>query len=1214
MKNKPKVKKEKVKKESKPLFEGEHMDDCFMCFNGGGESSQVAPVSIFFFPICLRLLLCPPLAPDLICCDYCEKAYHLECHIPPLTEVPNGLWKCQECAAVEYTRMMKCGECRACLREDCGKCSNCLDKPKFGGPNKLKQVCLKKKCPYLRFAPPAKVATKKASSVQSKKELKLQFSKSLLSTNKKRKRQHTEGAGDTATISTKTEGVFMERNTPQDDPKSQSADVVSNCILLDAVITSTKANGSSFDSSTPPNNLVLQSAEGISNGTNCVQKLNDFGGGSVTINSLLAQNNVSERKQERPPKRRKVETLSTVVSDKITTFAGEHVKDHEPTPLLYDEKINDSMRDDIKKIITGKPLKNDKLGNKMRLIIVKALTHPQNHKIQDKACEKLRSMVVRADNVSQIIHLGGLKMVSKAMRDHPEKSIVQAEASALLAELVWINPPCITEIIAEGFLSLVLTSMKSHRTHTKVQQMGCGFFRAMSYDFSNHPDIDGVNGVGAIIDSMKRNPKKYGVLKEGCYFLQNMLCNPGILPETIESITSKGLVPIIVDPMMCAPSEYLEAACGVLANLAISESARSQIGKYEPSVSSLLAVLSIANASENACKCSLTALKLLATGNDDYNSEIIRLGGIQKGIDFLKASDDVALADLALKLLIGLSKDNKANAQVLADAGGFDLVTSEMSRHPNLPYIQASCCEVLRHLPVENVEQAKIVTKLILAALKKNREDKMLQFEGCHVLLQNCCRFQEIAKLLESECIFPFTSDRQRSSTRQKMEQHVDLSNQDARQKVTGNDSKLPAGSFRDIDSIIRSKPLVDDPVANKIRLIIKKALKHSDDSKVQDKACEMLRKWATSDDIASKIISLGGLKMVSKAMRDHPEKSIVQAEASALLAELVWFNPPCITEIIAEGFLSLVLTSMKSHDTHAKVQQMGCGFFRAMSYDFANHPDIDGVNGVGAIIDSMKRNPKKYDVLKEGCYFLQNMLCNPGILTEMIRLVVSEGIAFTIIDSISEKVYDDEYHVAACGLLANLTLDDGAREHIGSYDSSVSTLLKVLGLGVDVDACKCSLTALKHLATGNDDYKDKIVRLGGIKSVIDLLTPHSIDVVMVDSGLDLLSELTKNNSKISQLLVDLDGLEFVTKAMSYHSSSSHIQARACEVLCNLPIGENEVNRAAELILKAMKYRTDSMVQYAGCRALLHCCCRSPATAELLQSEQAVLRRSRFSP
>ncbi len=41
--NKVKVKGEKddteKKKESKPLFDGEHDDDCFMCFNGGGMLS-----------------------------------------------------------------------------------------------------------------------------------------------------------------------------------------------------------------------------------------------------------------------------------------------------------------------------------------------------------------------------------------------------------------------------------------------------------------------------------------------------------------------------------------------------------------------------------------------------------------------------------------------------------------------------------------------------------------------------------------------------------------------------------------------------------------------------------------------------------------------------------------------------------------------------------------------------------------------------------------------------------------------------------------------------------------------------------------------------------------------------------------------------------------------------------------------------------------------
>ena len=167
--------------------------------------------------------------------------------------------------------------------------------------------------------------------------------------------------------------------------------------------------------------------------------------------------------------------------------------------------------------------------------------------------------------------------------------------------------------------------------------------------------------------------------------------------------------------------------------------------------------------------------------------------------------------------------------------------------------------------------------------------------------------------------------------------------------------------------------------------------------------------------------------------MSDHPDKTIVQAEASALLAELVWVNPPCITEIIAEGCLSLVLISMKRHETNHKVQQMGCGFFCAMSYDVANHPSIYSVSGVGAIIDSMKMNSKKYDVLKEGCYFLQNMLCNPGILLGTIRLVVSEGIALTIIDSISEKVDDDEYHGVCLQKKAGLGLR--------SLDSPLKTL-----------------------------------------------------------------------------------------------------------------------------------------------------------------------------
>ena len=43
-------------------------------------------------------------------------------------------------------RNVRCKTCGPCLAEDCGHCVYCLDKPKFGGPNKKKCACVKRKC------------------------------------------------------------------------------------------------------------------------------------------------------------------------------------------------------------------------------------------------------------------------------------------------------------------------------------------------------------------------------------------------------------------------------------------------------------------------------------------------------------------------------------------------------------------------------------------------------------------------------------------------------------------------------------------------------------------------------------------------------------------------------------------------------------------------------------------------------------------------------------------------------------------------------------------------------------------------------------------------------------------------------------------------------------------------------------------------------------
>ena len=82
-------------------------------------------------------------------------------------------------------RKVRCKTCRPCLAEECGACANCLDKPKFGGHNKRRQACCKRKCvslippikpkvtpslrPWVKYAPSPSHASPSAGILKSKR-------------------------------------------------------------------------------------------------------------------------------------------------------------------------------------------------------------------------------------------------------------------------------------------------------------------------------------------------------------------------------------------------------------------------------------------------------------------------------------------------------------------------------------------------------------------------------------------------------------------------------------------------------------------------------------------------------------------------------------------------------------------------------------------------------------------------------------------------------------------------------------------------------------------------------------------------------------------------------------------------------------------------------------------------------------------------------------
>ncbi len=91
---------------------------------------------------------------ELLLCDYCPKAFHIDCHKPRLYDIPDGKWRCCECKAHMNKKRQRCGKCKDCLHPHCGECKSCKSLKKFGGDGKHGGSCRLRKCKFMRFADP----------------------------------------------------------------------------------------------------------------------------------------------------------------------------------------------------------------------------------------------------------------------------------------------------------------------------------------------------------------------------------------------------------------------------------------------------------------------------------------------------------------------------------------------------------------------------------------------------------------------------------------------------------------------------------------------------------------------------------------------------------------------------------------------------------------------------------------------------------------------------------------------------------------------------------------------------------------------------------------------------------------------------------------------------------------------------------------------------
>jgi hypothetical protein len=167
------------------------------------------------------------------------------------------------------------------------------------------------------------------------------------------------------------------------------------------------------------------------------------------------------------------------------------------------------------------------------------------------------------------------------------------------------------------------------------------------------------------------------------------------------------------------------------------------------------------------------------------------------------------------------------------------------------------------------------------------------------------------------------------------------------------------------------------------------------------------------------------------------------------------------------------------------------------------------------------------------------------------------------------------------------------------------------------------TLTALRLLLTDNNENKRKIAEGDGIKTVTDFLTAPR-EVIVAESGLELVAEMIKNNADNCEQLNMCGGIQFVTSLMKGKPRSSAVQAAGCRILCSLstnthrfngapahPIQVEVADEALKLVLSVMKsHRNINSVQFEGSRALLHFCTLFPSLSQSLDS--SILCQSAF--
>lgn len=337
----------------------------------------------------------------------------------------------------------------------------------------------------------------------------------------------------------------------------------------------------------------------------------------------------------------------------------------------------------------------------------------------------------------------------------------------------------------------------------------------------------------------------------------------------------------------------------------------------------------------------------------------------------------------------------------------------------------------------------------------------------------------------------------------------------------------------------------------HRIAQVIKHAASLSHCEKTQKGCLNAIRKYVASEKLKSLTLYNMLAHAIANALKSHPERCNIQAEALSTFSQIVWSLPAAAKQMVnEEGYLQLAVKAMERHSSHSKTQQSACELFVALSYDKTCCQAMLDSDVISSVLMSIKGCLKKSQpkALASGLLFLQNMavISLENVANAILR---EENVLSTLLRTIQTKTSSTNLLISLFGLLSNLALHADVRsriENAGGVDIIQDKLASIKNAQLLLLALKTLLnmalnaTVVKTLAENGCAYE--IVAHANARASRD-----NPDLLLVSLG--LLDKLIDTEVTANQNEVESGAESIALAALADHPSNRKLRSVAISVL-----------------------------------------------------------------